>query len=288
MTRINPLLDKVRMPGATFTLPSGGEFYHEGEVEFESGKPEVYIAPMTTMDEIAITSIDKLLNGTAVEEVFARCIPSIKDVKRMLSSDIDYLLVALRIVSFGQHTDVRYEHKCDGAQTHTYDVDVEAAILDRTTRLDKEALKQYSTTLSTGLHVQFTPLTYGGLLEVQEKLDRIQSLNDKYDAQQRGPDRNKIGEQLQDAAHDYFVTLMLNTVQSMDGITDREMIFGALSEMMIPLREAMFDAQNQLEEWGQPTTVAIKCKDCGEEADVRLDLNPVSFFTRRSKAKIPS
>lgn len=287
--RINPLLDKVRMPGSTFRLPSGGEFYKDQEVEFERGKPEVYVAPMTTMDEIAITSVDKLLNGTAVEEVFARCIPSVRNVKRMLSSDVDYLLVALRVVSFGQHTDVTYNHKCSPeAKEHTYSVNVETSILDKTKQLSQSQLEQYSTTLSTGLQVLFTPLTYGGLLQVQEKLEKIRTLSDMYDATTQEEDKRHYSDLMQAAAHDYFITLMSNTVKSMDGIDDRDMIGEALSSMALPLREQMFDAQNRLEEWGQPNTVKIQCKDCKKEADVPLDLNPVSFFTKRSRQKTTS
>ena len=285
----NPLLNKVRMPGATFALPSGGEFYEKDTVEFEAGKPEVYVSPMTTMDEISITSVDKLLNGTAVTEVFGRCIPSIKDVRLMLSSDIDYLLVALRTVSFGQYTDVTYNHKCsEDAKEHSYSIDIESEILDKTKKLTKQQLKGYTTTLSTNLHDEFTPLTYGGLLMVQEKLDHLQILIEKYDNLKRSEEQRRVGDQIQHAQHDYFVTLMMNTVKSMDGITDQEMIFEALSNMVLPVREELLDAQNKLEEWGTPNRIKIKCSDCGEEAEVILDLNPVSFFTKHSKPKTAS
>lgn len=281
----NPLLDKVRMPGATFSLPSGGGFYTDGQVEFEiANKPEVYVSPMTTMDEIAITSLDKLLNGTAVLEVFERCIPAIKDATAMLSSDVDYLLVALRIVSFGKETDVVFNHECsDTAKPHTYVVNVEDQVLDKTKKLSKAALKQYSTDLSSGLHVEFQPLTYGGLLDVQDKLERLQTANEKRENAETRALKKLHVEEINDAAREYFITLMQHTVKSMDGYDDNEIIHGALEAMVIPLREEMLTAFNKLDEWGQPSTVKIKCRDCNKEVDVKLDLNPVNFFTTRSK-----
>lgn len=284
--KVNPLLDKVRMPGSTFSLPSGGGFYKDGEVKFENGKSEVYVSPMTTVDEIAITSLDKLLNGTAVSEVFSRCIPAVQDPYGLLSSDVDYLMVALRIVSMGKDTEVTYNHRCsEESKEHTYVVDVEAQILDKTKKLSKGAMNQYKVDLSTGIHIEFQPLTYGGLLRVQELLTDIQSLMQKRENETNKNKRAKIVDELNAATAAYFMALMSNVVASMDNIEDEEMIAEALAAMSLPLREELMDAFNEMDDWGHPSTVKLKCRDCGEEVEVPLDLNPVSFFTTRSRQK---
>ena len=84
---------------------------------------------------------------------------------------------------------------------------------------------------------------------------------------------------------EYFISLMMNTIQSMDGVEDKDQIGEALAAMSIPLREELTRAQRDLDEWGQPRTVRVVCADCKEEMEIPLDLNPVSFFTTRSSRK---
>ena len=81
---VNPLLERARLPGQTFTLPSKGLFYKHGEVDDSvlAAKGEVMVYPMVTLDEINIKTPDKLLNGTAITDVFKRCMPSPKSSKR--------------------------------------------------------------------------------------------------------------------------------------------------------------------------------------------------------------
>lgn len=292
----NPLLAKVRMPGGTFTLPSLGSFYTDGEVEFENAnKPEVYVAPMVTHDEITLTSADKLLNGTAVDEVFARCIPAVKRPRDLLSIDVDYLMVALRVMSFGPGVDIEYNHGCeitgaDGvtipSKSYAYEVDIEQQILDKTKRISQESLERYSVTLSNGLHVKFVPLTYGQLLEVQQILDDASQLSIKVEAAERGPARDHLNDRLIQAHNRYFTTLMSSCIRSMDNISDVAMISEAVEAMAVSLRQELIDAYEGLDEWGQPRTVKIKCKHCGEEVETKIDMNPVSFFTARSRRAI--
>src|SRR5271170_226889 len=118
----NPLLERIRMPGETFRLPSGALFYptESGILDSTVTDGEVHIHPMTALDEIALKTPDLLFSGLAVIQVFGRCIPQIKDAKRLLAKDVDFLLVALRKVSYGPEMELSYTHDCEKAKSHNY------------------------------------------------------------------------------------------------------------------------------------------------------------------------
>ena len=89
--RSNPLLERIRIPGETFTLPSQGIFYKNGELDDDSKNGEVYIYPMVTYDEIVLKTPDKLFSGEAITEVFQRCVPQIKKPMELLAKDVDFI-----------------------------------------------------------------------------------------------------------------------------------------------------------------------------------------------------
>lgn len=277
------LLDKIRMPGATFRLPSEARFYKDGEVDLENGKPEVYVSPLTTMDELALVSTDKLLNGTAIDEVFSRCIPAIKKPRQMLARDVDYLVIALRVVSLGAGVDITAKHTCPDAKAHIYDLDAEQHLLDPTKRIAPEDASRYEIDLSNGIHISLRPMTYGDLLAVQEVLDSINKLHQQLNGTTKASERQALADKIKEETHRYYVVRSLAMINHIDEVTDRETLETVLTRLPLPLRTEFIQAQDSVDVWGPPTTVTLKCKDCGEEMEVDLDLNPVGFFTQRSR-----
>jgi len=56
---------------------------------------------MTAKDELMFKTPDALLNGQATVEVIRSCVPAIKDPWKMPSIDLDVVLVAIRIATYG-------------------------------------------------------------------------------------------------------------------------------------------------------------------------------------------
>jgi len=52
-----------------------------------------------------------------------------------------------------------------------------------------------------------------------------------------------------------------------------------VSGITTPYSNRITDAIEKTNDWGPNQNVKLKCKDCGEEIDVELPLNPISFFT---------
>jgi hypothetical protein len=148
----NPLRQYFRQPAIYIRLPSKGQFYPPGAVNMPpTGELPVY--PMTAIDEITYRTPDALFNGQATVNVLQSCVPDIKDVWSTPAIDIDTLLIAIRIASYGHDMDFGTKcPKCGHECEHTVDLRV---VLDRMQTPD------YNKSLNSGdIEIFFKPMTY--------------------------------------------------------------------------------------------------------------------------------
>jgi len=104
----NPLTRFMRQPKIYITLPSGGKYWPVGSIEIpENGQLPVF--SMTAKDEIVMKTPDALLNGQSVVDVIQSCVPNIKNAWNCPSIDLDMLLVAIRIATYGEKMTVSYK-----------------------------------------------------------------------------------------------------------------------------------------------------------------------------------
>jgi len=97
----NPLTMFMRQPKIYVRLPSGGAFWPKGSIVVpENGQLPVY--SMTAKDEILLNVPDALMNGQAIVDIIQNCIPNIKNAWLAPSVDIDAILVAIRIATYGE------------------------------------------------------------------------------------------------------------------------------------------------------------------------------------------
>lgn len=112
-TSNNPLMKYFRQPSIYLKLPSGGRFWPQDSIELPvTGELPVY--PLTTKDEIILRTPDALLNGEGVVEVIQSCCPNIKNAWDTPSVDVDAILIAIRIASYG--TTFEQDTKCPHCQ----------------------------------------------------------------------------------------------------------------------------------------------------------------------------
>ena len=108
-TAVNPLTKHFRQPALYLKLPSNGAYWPDNSLDL-SAAGELAIFPMTTRDEITLRTPDALLNGQGVVDVIKSCCPGIKDPWLMPSVDVDAVLVAVRVASYGD--DMEVNSKC--------------------------------------------------------------------------------------------------------------------------------------------------------------------------------
>jgi len=102
----NPLRGYFRQPKIYITLPSQLKYYPPGAIEeTETGEFPVYA--MTASDEMALKTPDALLNGQSTVDVIQSCIPNIKNAWFMPSLDLDAVLIAIRIATYGEMMEIK-------------------------------------------------------------------------------------------------------------------------------------------------------------------------------------
>jgi hypothetical protein len=123
---LNPLRKYFRQPAIHLRLPSNGKFYPPGAIELPPNG-EVPIYPMTAVDEIITRTPDALFNGSSIVEIIASCVPAIKDAWQIPAVDLNALLTAVRLASYGHEMDIA--SRCPSCQViDNFTVDLRAVL----------------------------------------------------------------------------------------------------------------------------------------------------------------
>ena len=101
----NPLQQFFRQPALYIRLPSEGRQWPPGSINMPPNQ-EIPVLPMNAIDEITYRTPDALFNGSATVNVIQSCIPNIRDAWAVPVSDLDAILVAIRIASYGHSMDI--------------------------------------------------------------------------------------------------------------------------------------------------------------------------------------
>jgi len=151
----NPLSQYFRQPSIYIKLPSQGQNYPSGTLVIPANG-ELPVYPMTAIDEITYRTPDALFNGQATVNVIQSCVPNIKDAWAVPSIDLDTILIAIRIASYGH--DMEFATTCPACQ------DTTERSIDLRTMLDALRAPDYAAHVSHGdLGIYFRPLNYKNL-----------------------------------------------------------------------------------------------------------------------------
>jgi hypothetical protein len=151
----NPLSQYFRQPSIYIKLPSGGQNYPAGTLNMPANG-ELPVYPMTAIDEITYRTPDALFNGQATVNVIQSCVPNIRDAWAVPSIDLDTILIAIRIASYGH--DMEFATTCPACQ------DTTERSIDLRSMLDALRAPDYSAHIAhSDLEIYFRPLNYKNL-----------------------------------------------------------------------------------------------------------------------------
>jgi len=281
----NPLAGHFRSPKLYTALPSLGRYYSSDVVEMpETGELPVY--PMTAKDELIMKNPDALLNGEAIAQVVASCIPQIKQPRKLLSNDIDALLIAIQGATYGD--DMEVSGTCDKCSEQiTSVVSVEGA-LGTMTKLEDS----YKFSTDTGLLVEIKPFSYetsvkAGVANFRSERS-LQSVAEITDEVERIHAFNSSFIELSQLNFDIMVDSVASiTIQEPEGddivVEDVDNIREFLENCESKVGKQIEEFINEISGIGVQKNILMSCEKCGTEEEpyefeAQVNFNPVNFF----------
>ena len=274
------LTEYYRQPEIYITLPSGGQFYPEGSLE-SSATGEIPVYGMSAKDDVAIKTPDALISGEAVVQVIKSCIPSIKDPWQMPASDVDFVLVAIRIASYGEEMEMESTcTKCE--EEFNFGIDLTQYI----DKLGKVEFTNETTTIKYGkLKVHIKPLTYNELsllqrsaFEEQQVLTMASSNEDLEETE-----RQEMYTRVLNNMTELNIGTISSGVQGIelpDGelIVDKTEIIDFVNNSSIKLTNRITDTLQEIRDKTLIPPLDIECPKCEHKWLSPLDFNYTSFF----------
>lgn len=271
----NPLAQFFRQPAIYLRLPSQGQYWPAGSLAMpENGELPVY--PMTAIDEITYRTPDALFNGEAVVSVIQSCVPAIRNAWDIPSTDLDSILVAIRIASYGHSMDI-------GTQCPSCSAETDFG-LDLRTVIDNLRTADYSSALTVGdLSFYFRPLSYQEISnnsQVQfEQQKTLQMMNDA-----ETPESDKVS-QLNSMMKKILEVTVTALAQSISEIRTRDSIVSELphiEEFLVNCDRNVFnrirDYIIQIREASELQPLKITCPNCQHRYEQAFTLDMSRFF----------
>jgi hypothetical protein len=273
MSQTNPLNKYFRQPKIFISLPSKGLNYPPGVLAGDY--TNVPIFAMTGMDEILFKTPDALFNGEASTKVIESCCPYIKDAKLMPNIDVDALLVAIRIATFGEQMSVN--HTCNECgEQGDFDIDLRK-LIDYFSSIKFD----HTIDVSEELTVRLRPLNYKEMTEFSIENFKLQrmlyQISDVEEAKQQ-EHLNAVYQKLAEIQIELFM-LSIESVQTPDAVvTDKEMIREWLRNADSTVYKKIKDVlESNKNSWSIPKQT-IKCAGCGHEDQISITLDQSNFF----------
>ena len=275
-TNTNPLSKFFRQPAIYITLPSGGRFWEEGALTMpENGELAVY--PLTNRDEITLRTPDALLNGQGVVDVIHSCFPSIKNAWKTPSMDVDTVLIAMRIASYGHSMD--FENKCPHCgEDHTYSMDLRH-MMSTIKSPDYESPIELM-----GLKITFRPQNYFEVNRANQVNFEVAKLNDAVTNMTDGDAKSVIistqVNRLIDLNHQVLAasTLKIEIMESNDVISDPAFILDFYKNIDATLFTGIQDLLLDKTKDASIKPIPVNCQSCEKQIDLTILFDYANFF----------
>lgn len=274
----SPLTKYKRTPKLYIDLPSGGNYYPRGALDSTDGK-ELPVYSMTAKDEISLKTPDALFTSKAMYSVIQNCIPNIKDPRLMPMIDVDFVLAAIRIASYGDTMKIGTKcPKADCGEEAEYQIELQN-ILDHFNSLTFKSEIKVNDFL-----LRIRPLSYQEINEVNSKtmtvqralVQQVPSIQDQEERQNK---INQLYDEINSLQSD-LVYSIVTEITTPDG--DREIHHNFIIDFLANNDPAFFNAarecyQEQNRLWTTPIST-VNCSECNTEYKISPGLDQANFF----------
>jgi hypothetical protein len=268
---INPLQQYFRQPKLYVELPSKGVFSPPGTVT----SAKITVMGMTGMDEILMKTPDALLSGDSIASVVKSCCLEVNDPYQLTNSDIDCLLIAIRIATYGNTLSTT--HTCTACNAeHDYDIDLNTFMehFKNTSYLTDIKFKDFTIKIKP---LSFRQANTVGLdnFKIQRQLYQLEQITD-------AEKKLEFTKSLFDTLNQIQTTSVIDSAESIElkdqMVTDLELIAEFLKncdrDVFDKVREKIIENNNN---WRIPKTTVV-CSACNESSEIVVELNQTNFF----------
>lgn len=275
VTTSNPLAKHFRQPAIYLKLPSGGRFWPADSLDLPPNN-EIPVYPMTVKDELLLQTPDALINGSSVVEMIRSCCPNIIDPWVIPSTDLDSILIAIRIASYGAQMDFGTEcPHCKVKNDHAVDLRV---------LLDNVRPAAYNNTHElAGLTFKFRPQTYKELNLISqasfEQRKLVSTISDSNLEDTQKAEMFKEGfARLTQLNIDTIISSIASITVDDQTVTDHDQI----QEFLVNVdRNTYEEIKLTISNIAQEHTIApveLTCNDCSQPYVSELEFNQSNFF----------
>ena len=221
-----------------------------------------------------------MFNGQAVTDVIKSCIPAFKDPARISTLDLDTVLIAIRLATFGH--EMEFTSKCPECEESN------DLALDLRQIMEKVKKPDFGSPLSFGdIEIHFKPLTY------KEQNDNNMAQFEDQKTMESLPNMEMSEEEKLKVLQKAFgniskLTLValadsISMIQSGDDVVvDRAHIAEYLENCPSQQFEKIREKIASIRESGEMDPLHIVCNDCKHEYTTPFTMNVANFFASGS------
>lgn len=271
----NPLYKHFRQPTVYLQLPSNGQFWDETAIDLPpTGELPIY--PMTVKDEITFKTPDALMNGEGVVTVIQSCCPNIKNAWAIPVIDLDPILIAIRMSSYGAEMDITTKcPHCGEDSNHGVDLRILLSTLPK---------PEFPDTTIDNLKFKFKPITFQVMnqinlfsFEQQRLIDAItnSNLSDEEKMAQFKTVFPKLAE--------LNVTNVVNGIASVeteegDVVSDEKFIKEFVNNCETGTYNKIKETIETIGKNNKLKPLEVQCSECAKQYTTELNFEEANFF----------
>jgi hypothetical protein len=273
----SPLQKYKRQPKLYIDLPSKGNWYPERVLD-KSQELEVF--SMTANNEINLKTPDALYSGTAVKKLIENCVPAIRDAWYIPNVDVDFLLAAIRMATYGDAMQISSEcPECSNQDSYSLKIQ---SILDHYSNINFNSEIRVDDFI-----FRLRPLTYKEITKIQQEslqLQRIltQKILKMEESEEKQAEMNALYERMNDISKNAICSSVVE-ITTPDGDKESNPIF--IKNFLIDGIENTFF--NTVEETyiknGEELKISptgVSCSACNHSYEITPTMDQATFFVK--------
>lgn len=276
-TQNNPLKQYFRRPALYMRLPSHPSSYKQGVIDWPENY-ELPVYPMTAIDEITARTPDALFNGNALTHIIASCVPNIKQPWEVHATDLDSILIAIRLASNGEKMEI--DSVCPSCTKDSkYDADLSSMLMSLSPG-------DYETTLQVDdLEFKFKPLTLKEIQSINISQFELQKQYSNINQENNGlteEERTEMGKKILVSITDLTMAALSSTIEYIKtpgGIVDnKDFILDYMKNCSKKVFVKLRDHSGTIKSQTEIKPLKISCPHCNHQYEQAFTLNISDFF----------